>query len=105
MDISKKKLLSLLKENLEEMAMDFDTEDRPHPDVQGKLAQGETPYKKVPLPKTGNEPDKNFQELLASERYKQVIARLRQYTGNQRPLTNGTDITPLAQTMMQAHNN
>jgi hypothetical protein len=64
MKLSKKKLLSLIKENLKEMAMDFDTQDRPDQGLQDKLSQGDTPLKKVPLPSTGDEPNKNFQELL-----------------------------------------
>ena len=79
MELSKKKLLSLIKENINEMAMDFDTQDRPNSDLQNKLQQGDTPLTKVPLPKTGEEPNKNFQELLASERYKQVVENLRRY--------------------------
>jgi hypothetical protein len=102
--ITKKNLLSLIIENLDEMAMDFDSQDRPDPGIQAKLAAGDTPLKKVPLPKTGDEPNKNFQELLASERYKQVIGRLRQYTGINTPIRAMNGVGPLAQTMMTAHN-
>lgn len=107
MRISKKKLLSLLNENIEkqkklrEMAMDFDTGDRPHEDIQNKLRTGETPYKKVPLPQTGNE-NQNFQELLASERYREVIQNIRQYVGNAPRLRGEQGIGPLAQIMMGA---
>lgn len=104
MKFSKKSLLSLIQENLNEMPMDFDTQDRPHNDIQSKLAQNDTPLTKVPLPKTGEEPNKNFQELLASERYKQVLEKLRQYTGHNVPLTGENNITPLIQQMMLAHN-
>ena len=104
MQISKKNLLSLLKQNLSEMAMDFDTEDRPEQGVQDKLSQGDTPLKKVPLPATGEEPNKNFQELLASERYRQVIQRVKEYTGVEAPLRGEQNIMPLAQMMMMAHN-
>lgn len=104
MQISKKKLLSLIESNIKEMAMDFDTQDRPDPSLQSKLAQKDTPLKKVPLPSTGQEPNKNFQELLASERYKQVIQRVREYTGVQTPLVGQQGIMPLAQMMMMAHN-
>jgi hypothetical protein len=104
MRISKKNLLSLIKENIEEMAMTYDDQSRPHPDITGKLERGETPYKKVPLPKTGQEPQQNFQELLASERYKQVIQRIRQYTGVNRPIRTIQDIGPLTMMMMDAHN-
>lgn len=104
MEFRKKDLLSLLKEDITEMPMDFDTPDRPNQELQAKLAQGDTPLKKVPLPKTGDEPNKNFQELLASERYKQVVAKVREYTGIQTPLSGEQGIMPLAQMMMGAHN-
>lgn len=97
MELSKKKLLSLIKENINEMAMDFDTQDRPNSDLQNKLQQGNTPLTKVPLPKTGQEPNKNFQELLASERYKQVIENLRRYVPQFQGNLNGMD------GMMQLH--
>jgi hypothetical protein len=105
MKLSKKNLLHLIRENLNEMPMDFDTQDRPHQDIQNKLASGDTPIKKVPLPKTGQEPNKNFQELLASERYKQVINKVRQYTGVQIPMVGESGgIGQLSQMMMNAHN-
>lgn len=105
MKLSKKDLLHLIQENLNEMPMDFDTQDRPHQDIQNKLASGDTPLKKVPLPKTGQEPNSNFQELLASERYKQVINRVRQYTGVNSPMVGeGGSIGQLSQMMMNAHN-
>jgi hypothetical protein len=100
----KKDLLRILNENLYEMPMDFDTEDRPYQGVQDKLSQGDTPLKKIPFPKTGNEPNKNFQELLASERYRNVVAKVREYTGIQTPL-RGENVGSLTQMMMSAHNN
>jgi hypothetical protein len=66
---------------LSEMPMDFETPDRPHQDIQNKLANADTPITKVPLPQTGREPDQNYQELLASERYRQIAQRIRRYTG------------------------
>lgn len=103
MEFTKKNLLSLLKENIEEMAMSFDTPDRPDQGLQNKLSQGDTPLKKIPLP-SAQQPNNNFQELLASERYKQVIARVREYTGINTPITGDSNIMPLAQMMMTAHN-
>jgi hypothetical protein len=104
MEFRKKDLLSLLKEDITEMPMDFDTPDRPYQGIQTKLSQGDTPLKKVPLPQTGDEPNKNFQELLASERYRQVIAKVREYTGIDVPLRGEEGIMPLAQMMMGAFN-
>jgi hypothetical protein len=104
MQFSKKKLLSLIQENLNEMPMDFDSQDRPDQGVQDDLAAGETPLKKIPFPQTGDEPNKNFQELLASERYKQVVAKMRQYTGTNATIRGMEGLSPLMQQMMSAHN-
>ena len=104
MQFSKKKLLSLIQENLNEMPMDFDSQDRPDQGVQDDLAAGETPLKKIPFPETGDEPNKNFQELLASERYRQVVAKMRQYTGVNTPMRGMQGLSPLMQQMMSAHN-
>ena len=103
MKLSKKSLLSLINENLNEMAMDFDTADRPNPELQAKLASGDTPLKKIPFPKTGNEPNQNFQELLASERYRQIVNNVRQYTNYQGRL--GGDMGDLTMMTFNAHNN
>jgi len=104
MKFLKKDLLRILGENLYEMPMDFDTPDRPYQGLQDKLSQGDTPLKKIPFPSTGEEPNKNFQELLASERYRQVIAKVREYTGVETPMRGEEGIMPLAQMMMAAHN-
>jgi hypothetical protein len=103
-NLTKQKLLGIIKESLNEMPMDFDTQDRPSTDVTDKLASGDTPLKKVPLPKTGEEPNKNFQELLASERYKQVVQRVRQYTGVQTTMVGERGMGELTHMMMAAHN-
>lgn len=100
MKFTKQTLLHLLHENLNEMPMDFSTDDRPDQSVQQKLATGDTPLKKVPLPKTGN-PNQNFQEKLASERYKQVIEKLKRITGYQGTIQ--ASHRGLLQQMMQAH--
>lgn len=104
MHLSKEKILSLVRKNLSERAMDFDTPDRPEQGIQQKLSTGETPLKKIPFPQTGDQ-NKNFQELLASRRYREVLQRLRQYTGIQTPLSGDQrTLMPYAQTMMSAHN-
>jgi hypothetical protein len=125
MKFSKKTLLSLIEnKNLSEMPMDFsdvpnpkynpDAQEgdpdygqpekipfphRPHASVQQKLATGDTPIKKIPLPKTGKENDPvasnkmNFQELLASESYKEVIANVQKYGGLTGNIQNNTTLT------------
>lgn len=104
MEFTKKNLLSLLKENIDEMAMNFDTPDRPDQGIQNKLSQGDTPLKKIPLPKTGDEPNKNFQEVLGSERYKQLLVTLRRYIPNAPTLRGMEGVMSLQQLVMNAHN-
>jgi hypothetical protein len=100
MKLTKKNFLSIINE----MAMDYETGDRPHGDIERKLSTGETPLKKIPLPKTGEEPNKNFQEILASTRYKEVVSKVRQYTrlGNQSTIQGS--MQPLTMMMMDSHN-
>lgn len=62
------------------MAMFFNSEDRPDQGIIAKLAVNNTPLTKIPFPKNFTEPYINYQELLASERYKQVIENVRKYT-------------------------
>ena len=102
MKFTKEKLLSLVKQNINEMAMDFDTPDRPAGDIQRKLQSGDTPLRKIPLPQTGN-PNQNFQELLASQRYRQVIQKLRYYTNFDGELNGMSGMGPLMEMMGRAH--
>ena len=80
MKVNTNYLSRLVKRILSEMAMDLPPGNEPHPDVTGQLARGETPYSSEHLPQSGQE-NMNFQELLASDRYKQVIQKLQEYTG------------------------
>ena len=72
----------MLRENLNEMPMTFDTPDsRPNPDIERDLANKEHTFKKVNFPKNVDEPHSNFEELLASKRYKQIVDNVRDNLG------------------------
>jgi hypothetical protein len=101
MRLTKNKILSLVKQNLQEMAMDFEGPERPNPDIERDLQRGNTPLSIVPTPET-NRADQNFMELLASERYQEVISKVRTMTNYHGPIT-GTNTGPLTTMMMQAH--
>lgn len=101
MRITKDKLLYLVKQNIQEMAMDFDGPERPSSDVESNLQRGDTPLSIVPTPET-NRADQNFLELLASERYREVVSKVRQMTNYQGRIT-GTDVGPLTSMMLSAH--
>ena len=99
MKITKKELLLRLKKNLNEMPMTFDSPDRPHPDIERDLANKEHPFKKVNLPKDVQEPHSNFEELLASNRYRQIVNNIRRYTGL--PTLSQGSVNSILNTMME----
>jgi hypothetical protein len=74
-------------EQIYEMAMDYDSEHRPHPDIEKKLKSGETPLHKIPMPQGDNPEKQNFLEFLGSERYKEVVAKVNRYLGDKLPIT------------------
>lgn len=104
MKFTKEKILSLVKQNVNEMSMEFYSPDRPSGDIQQKLQANDTPLSKVPLPKT-DVAHQNFQELLASERYQKVVEDVKRYTNFQGTLRPGLDnMLPLMHMMGEAHN-
>jgi hypothetical protein len=101
MRITKNKLLYLVKQNIQEMAMDFDGPERPDPELQRDLQRGDLPLSIVPTPET-NRADQNFFELLASERYREVVSTVREMV-NYRGQIGGMNTGPLTDMMMEAH--
>lgn len=103
MKVSKKELLLRVKQTLNEMPMTFDSPDRPHQDIERDLANREHPFKKVNFPKDVNEPHSNFEEVLASKRYQQIVSNVRQYMGL--PLGQGSQaLGTLYNTMVDGQN-
>ena len=102
MKITKKELLLRLQENLNEMPIKYDSEDRPSSDIERDLSTRETPFKKVNLPKDIDEPYSNFEELLASKRYQEIVNNVRQYTGLPRLSPDQRTIGTLLNTMGMA---
>lgn len=100
--ISKKKLLSLVNKNLQEMAMDFTTPDRPESGIQRDLELGRTSHSIVPYPNSGKA-NQNFEELLASERYQQVVNKMRQYIPNAPRLTATGGLRDMLQLIPMTH--
>jgi len=85
------------------MSMKFYTNDRPSNDLQQKLREENTPLSIIPFPKNNiEEPCVNFQEVLASERYKDIIDNFRKYC-NTTATINGGNILQLMMMMMNDH--
>ena len=68
---------------INQMAMFFHSQDRPDQGTITKLLVNDTPLTKIPFPKNFKEPYSNYQELLASERYKQVVDNVKRYTNTE----------------------
>lgn len=101
--ISKKELLETIK-GLKEMPVDYgDNPERMTPDVEDKLASRETPFKDNPSfpeePPEGVE--SNFEELLASKRFKDVVAKVKRYTGEEGNVTDQNVLTQLMSSMQR----
>lgn len=86
------------------MSMKFETRDRPDSGIQRKLLEEATPLSKIPFPKQVEEPCVNFQEVLGSDRYKEIVDNFKQYVTPNYVL-NGFDIMPLMMVMMEDHEN
>lgn len=101
--ISKKELLEAISK-LKEMPMDYgDNPERISPDIEDKLANRETPFKDNPaFPE--QEPEgvtSNWEELLASKRFKDVVSKVKRYTGQQGNITDQNTLRQLMLSMQQ----
>ncbi len=101
--ISKKELLETIK-GLKEMPVDYgDSPERMTPDIEDKLSSRETPFKDNPsfpeVPEDGVE--SNFEELLASKRFKDVVAKVKRYTGEEGNVTDQNVLTQLMSSMQR----
>ena len=103
--ITKKKLLSLIEINLKEMPIDYgQNPERMNPDIEHKLASQDTPFKgnkAIPQEKPEGLPS-NFEELLASKRFQNVVQKVKHYTGIQGNITSENAFVQLYQTMINA---
>ena len=106
MKLTNKSIKESIRKNLRELPMELPPENEPDRGVQDKLAQGDTPFDKVEFPDTEEgQVESNFQELLASERYRDVIQKVQEYTGRPISLQGQGGMMPLAQAAMQSLQN
>lgn len=72
------------KTKLNEAPIDYgDRPERMSPDVEGKINRGETPLSQNPaFPNLGDAPQ-SFEQLIASKRFKDVVDKVKRYTGQQ----------------------
>ncbi len=83
--MKKEQLVKRLVSRINEAPIGYEGPERMAPDIQSKFEKGETPHSgSKAFPEiTPEGPDKpsNFEQLVASQRFKEVIDRLKRYTG------------------------
>ena len=100
--ITKKNLLETIKK-LKEAPIDYgDGPERIEKGIEDKLRDKETPFKDNPsFPE--EEPDglpSNWEELLASKRFKDVVQKVKRYTGFEGDVSSQASLMSLQQTLM-----
>jgi len=88
------------KINKKRIAEDIDYGDYPermHPSIQKKLEKGETPYSQHPAMPEG---EQNFDQIVASKRFKDVVDKFAHYAGTRAPLSGANPMMALMQTAM-----
>jgi len=71
-----------MKKNLKEAPIDYgDRPERMAPDIQSKIEKGETPLSDSPAFPEEEEGDNRFEEIIASKRFKDVVEKVKRYTG------------------------
>lgn len=87
--------------------MTFSSVDRPDRGLQHKLKNEDTSLTKIPMPISETQEEQNFQELLASERYSEVISNINHYLGPHYPnkinLNNKSQYNEFVSFMMRSH--
>lgn len=87
--------------------MTFSSVDRPDRGLQHKLKNEDTSLTKIPMPVPETQEEQNFQELLASERYGEVISNINHYLGPHYPnkinLNNKSQYNEFTSFMMRSH--
>lgn len=74
------------KKRIHEAPIDYgDRPERMSPDVEGKINRGETPLSKNPaFPDIqGGQVPQTFEQLIASKRFKDVVDKVKRYTGQE----------------------
>jgi hypothetical protein len=92
----------MAKKKIYEDAIDYgDDPSRMDPGIERKFASGQTPFSKSPGFPSGTE-QSSFEELLASERFKEVVEKIQRYLG--KPSIGPNDLNSLMSSVYGAVN-
>jgi len=96
---SKEKLvLSEIKTRLKEAPVSYDGPERMEPGIERKINQRQTPYAEHPaLPQDG---DRDFIELVTSQRFKDSVEKVRRFLGDTTPIQGDNAMMGLMSSIM-----
>ena len=96
--IKEKLVLSEIKTRLKEAPVSYDGPERMEPGIERKINQRQTPYAEHPaLPQDG---DRDFIELVTSQRFKDSVEKVRRFLGDTTPIQGDNAMMGLMSSIM-----
>jgi hypothetical protein len=93
-----KLVLNEIKTRLKEAPVSYDGPERMEPGIERKINQRQTPYAEHPaLPQDG---DRDFVELITSQRFKDSVEKVRRFLGDTRPIQGNNAFMALMGSVM-----
>jgi hypothetical protein len=91
-------MLNEINRRLNEAPIDYEGPERMQPGIERKITQRETPYSEHPaIPQDG---DSDFIELIASQRFKDSVDKVRRFLGDTRPIQGNNPMMGLMSSVM-----
>ena len=86
------------RKNISEAPIDYEGPERMEPGIERKINQRQTPYAEHPaLPQDG---DRDFVELISSQRFKDSVDKVRRYLGDTTAIQGNNPMMGLMSTVM-----
>jgi len=93
-----KTMLSEINRRLNEAPIDYEGPERMEPGIERKITQKQTPYNEHPaLPTDG---DRDYIELISSQRFKDSVEKVRRTLGDTRPIQGDNPMLGLMGSIM-----
>jgi hypothetical protein len=95
---NQQKMLNEINRRLNEAPVSYDGPERMEPGIERKINQRQTPYAEHPaLPQDG---DRDFVELISSQRFKDSVEKVRRFLGDTRPIQGNNAFMALMGSVM-----
>lgn len=94
------KMLNEINRRLSEAPIDYEGPERMEPGIERQITQKQTPYHKHPaLPTDG---DRDYIELISSQRFKDSVEKVRRFLGDTRPIQGDNAFMGLMMSVMNS---